>query len=87
MVSRLTVKVVPGSSRATVVGWLGEVLKVRVTEPPEKGKANKAVIAVLADVLGLPASQFRIRTGHASRTKVVEVQGLSEAEIRARVAK
>lgn len=49
--ARLTVKVVPGSSRDQIVGWLGDALKVKVTAPPEKGRANAAVVAILADRL------------------------------------
>jgi uncharacterized protein YggU (UPF0235/DUF167 family) len=50
---RLILKVVPGSSREEIVGWLGDSLKVKVKAPPETGRANEAVIALLADRLGL----------------------------------
>ena len=46
-------KVVPGSSRDQVVGWLGDASKIKVTAPPEKGKANEAVIELLAEPLGV----------------------------------
>ncbi|MEK7839378.1 MAG: DUF167 domain-containing protein, partial [candidate division NC10 bacterium] len=50
---RLTVKVIPKSSRDSIAGWVGDALKVCVTAAPERGKANAAVEAVLADALGL----------------------------------
>ena len=51
--ARLTVKVVPGSSRDQIVGWLGDSLEIKVMAPPGKGRANEAVVAILADRLGL----------------------------------
>ncbi len=84
---RLQLKVVPGSSRACVAGWLGETLRVRVTAPPERGKANAAVEALLADALALSPDAVRIVAGHGSARKVVELTGLSESELRGRLAR
>lgn len=84
---RLQLKVVPGSSRAGIAGWLGETLRVRVTAPPERGKANAAVEALLASALDLPTDAVRIVAGHASARKVVELSGLSEAELRGRLSR
>ena len=81
VVCRLEVKVVPGASRSEIAGWLGAVLKVRVTAPPEKGRANAAVEALVCDALGLPSGSARIVTGTASPRKVVEIRGLAHAEV------
>ena len=78
----LRVKVVPGASRDTVVGWLGDSLKVRVQAPPEKGKANKAVIGVLAGLLDVPTQAIELVRGGAVANKVFLVSGMSEEEVR-----
>ncbi len=83
---RLHVKVVPKSSRNCVAGWIGDTLKVCVTAPPEKGKANMAVEEVLAEALGLPREHVRIIIGKASTRKVVEVDGLDELEMHRKLA-
>jgi len=78
---RLPIKVVPGSSREGVAGWLGDTLKVRVSAPAEGGRANAAVEAVLAEALGVPGADVRIVRGSASPRKVVAIAGLSEDEV------
>ena len=83
---RLSIKVVPGASRETLAGWLGEALKIRVRAPPERGKANAAVERVLASALGLPSKQVRVIAGQTSPRKTVEISGLCEEEIRARLS-
>lgn len=83
--SRLELKVVPGASRAGIAGWLGDKLKVRVRAPPERGRANAAVIALLAAALGIPEERLRIVAGTSSARKVVEIDGLSAAQVRARL--
>jgi uncharacterized protein (TIGR00251 family) len=83
---RLSIKVVPKSSKNAIAGWVGEALKVCVTAPPEKGKANAAVESVLAEALGVPAACVRVVTGHGSPRKVVEIEGLDDADVRARLA-
>lgn len=79
---RLSLKVVPGSSRDEIIGWLGDSLKVKVKAPPEKGRANKAVIALLADRLGIDALSIAMVSGHGSPAKVVDVEGMDAAAIR-----
>lgn len=69
---RLQVKVVPGAGRAGVSGWMGDRLKIRVTAPPEKGKANGAVVDLLAETLGVPRARVRIVSGASSPLKTVE---------------
>jgi len=76
---RLSLKVVPGSSRDEVVGWLGDSLTVKVEALPEKGRANQAVVALLADRLGIQASGIAVVSGHGSPAKVVAVEGLDDA--------
>jgi uncharacterized protein (TIGR00251 family) len=81
----LRIKVVPGSSRTRVEGWLGEALKVRVTAKPEKGRANEAVISLLAQTLKVPKKNISIFSGAWSAMKVVEVADVTESEILARL--
>jgi uncharacterized protein YggU (UPF0235/DUF167 family) len=77
----LPVKVVPASSQNCIAGWLGEALKVRVTACAERGKANAAVEATIAEALGIPADSARVIRGKTSPRKVVEILGLSESEV------
>lgn len=77
----LAVKVVAGSSRSGIAGWLGDELRVRVAAPAERGKANAAVEKLLREILGLPATDVRIVAGGSSPRKIVEVIGLSESEV------
>jgi uncharacterized protein (TIGR00251 family) len=78
----LKVKVVPGSSRNQVVGWLGDALKVKVTAPPEKGRANAAIVALFAQALGISADQVEITAGHASPLKTIAITGLDDDAIK-----
>jgi uncharacterized protein (TIGR00251 family) len=79
---RLSLKVVPGSSRDEIVGWLGDSLKVKVKAPPEKGRANEAVVALLAEHLEIDASSIAVVSGQGSPAKVVDVEGMDAATIR-----
>jgi len=81
----LRLKVTPSASRDAVVGWQGDVLRVHVRAPAQRGKANDAVLRLLADALGVERRRLRIVRGETSRQKVVSVDGLDEAEIRVRL--
>ena len=85
-VARLSVKVIPGSSRSVIAGWLGDALKVKVAAAPERGKANAAVQALLSEALGVPAKNVTIVSGPTSPRKVVEIAGLSEEKLRRKLA-
>ena len=73
----LRLTVVPGAQRTQVVGLYGDRLKVRLAAPPEKGAANRELIAFLARALNLPKSALKLTLGPQSRTKVVTVYDLS----------
>ena len=75
----------PGSSRESIDGWIGEALKVRVTAPAERGKANAAVEKAVAAALGLPKGRARVVAGRTSTRKILEIDGLSDAEVHRRV--
>ena len=77
----LPVKVVPGSSRTRLAGQLDGALKVTIAAPPEKGAANKTLLRLLADTLGVRLGQLGILRGQASSQKLVLIKGLSEAEV------
>lgn len=77
----LQVKVVPGASRTRLAGRYGEGVKVQVSAAPEKGKANDAVIEVLADWLGLRPGQLTILAGHTQPRKTVRIAGCSSERL------
>ena len=80
-------RVQPGSSRSQVVGWEGEVLRVRVQAPPVEGRANQALVELLAGALRLPKRGIVIERGAGSRQKLVAIIGLDAAQVRDRLAK
>jgi uncharacterized protein len=65
----LHVRVQPKARRNAVMGWRGEALRVSVTAAPEDGKANRAVIELLADTLAVPASSISLVRGATARDK------------------
>lgn len=73
----LKVKVIPNSSREQVVGWLGDVLKVKLQAPPEDGKANKALKQLLAKCLGVKQKNIIIEYGASSPEKLVRIVEIS----------
>ena len=85
MTTRLTLRVSPGATRPGIVGRHGAGWKVRVAAAPEDGKANAAVVRLLAETVGVPARDVAILTGHASRDKTVELTGIDERETERRL--
>ena len=84
--TRLRLRVSPGSGRAEIVGRHGDAWKVRVTAPPEHGRANEAVLRLVADTLCVPRDAVSIVSGHGARDKIVELSGVGPALAERRLA-
>lgn len=83
----LSVRAQPNAKRDAIVGLHAGMLKVAVTAPPDKGRANEAILAVLIESLGLKRSQVELWSGATSREKKFLVRGMTAEETRERVAK
>ena len=81
----LYVHAVPGSKREGVAGVHGGALKVMVRAAAEKGKANAALVKVIAGALRVAPSSVEVVSGHTSRRKRVRVEGVTAADLRARL--
>jgi len=77
----IKIKLLPRSSKNQIIGKEGDTFKVKVTSPPVDGKANRALIELLAKRLGLPKSGIKIISGKRSKLKTVRIYGLSLKEI------
>lgn len=74
----LTLHIQPGAKKTAVAGRHGDALKIRLAAPPVDGKANAALLEFIADALGLPKAAVKLKSGHTSRRKVMEVDGATE---------
>ena len=77
----IPVKVVPGASRDRIVGVLGDCLKVATAQPAEKGKANKAIAAILAKALGVSRKDVTLKSGPTNPRKEFRIFGLSVEQV------
>jgi len=83
--ARLKLHVTPAAREDGLAGWQGDSLRVRVRARPEKGLANEAALRLLAGRLNVPRSRLALVRGATSRDKLIEVEGLSEDELRTRL--
>lgn len=79
------VKVVPGASRTQIAGLMGQRLKIRVSAPPEGGKANRAVCELLAEVFGVPPRNVVVAAGQTTPQKTIHVIGVSLCQASERI--
>lgn len=75
------VKVIPRSSRTAIAGLLGGMLKIKVSAPAEKGKANKCLIKFLAKKLNVKSSAISIISGRINSVKQIRVTGISPDDL------
>jgi uncharacterized protein len=82
----IPIRAVPRAARNALDGVAEGALRVRLVAPPVEGAANKALVAFLAEVLGVPKRDVEIATGERGRRKLVRVAGLTADEARRRLA-
>lgn len=85
--TRVRIRVSPAARRTELAGRHGDGWKVRVSAPPERGRANDAVLDLLAETLELPRRSLSIVSGHGAREKVVLMEGIGRAETERRLAR
>lgn len=81
MATILSIKVTPNASQNKIEGWQEGILRIKIRSVPEKGKANAALIAYLADLFNIPKSAIKILSGATARIKRLEIEGLTKEEI------
>lgn len=81
----IAVKAMPGARKNSVIGERGGALRIAVTAAPERGKANEAVVEVLARSLNLKGSQISLLTGATSRDKRFLITGIERADLKSRL--
>lgn len=79
---RLSIRVQPRASANAVAGIHGDALRVRLTAPPVEGAANAALVDFLAKCLGITRRDVTIVAGSSSRSKIVELTGITEDRVR-----
>jgi uncharacterized protein (TIGR00251 family) len=79
--ARVTVRVHPRAKRSGIVGKFGEAWKLDLAAPPVDGKANDECVRFFAELAGVARGRVRIVTGATSRMKVVEIEGMEQAEL------
>jgi uncharacterized protein len=84
--ARLTVRVTPRAGRDEIGDFRDNVLLVKLKAPPVEGAANEGLVVLLAHRLGVAKTHVFVVRGHASRLKVVEVEGLEHDQVIARLA-
>ena len=82
----LRVRLTPRAASSRIDGWDGDLLRVRVTAPPVEGRANDALLRLLAKALDVSPSRLRLVKGQTSREKVIAVEGVSGEDVRARLS-
>ena len=82
---RISLRVSPNASRNEMVSFTDGVLRVKVSAPPIKGKANRELITFISRLLGVSKGSINIVKGHTNRNKVVAIDSLSREEVMKRL--
>jgi uncharacterized protein (TIGR00251 family) len=83
--ARVRLRVSPGADRTGLVGRHGDGWKVRVAAPPENGRANAAVVQLIASTLSVPKEAVTVVSGRSGRDKIIELAGIDADQVDARL--
>ena len=83
--AQISLRVYPNAGRNEMAGFTDEVLRVKISAPPIKGKANRELVTFLSRLLGVSKDSVNIIEGHTIRNKVVAIDGLSREEVMKRL--
>lgn len=83
--TKIAVHLTPGARQDAILGWREDVLWAQVTAPPVEGRANAALLRLLAQALEMAPGRLRLAAGHRSREKLVAAEGMTGEEIRAKL--
>jgi uncharacterized protein (TIGR00251 family) len=78
---RVRVRAQPRASKTGVAGPYGGAVRIRIAAPPVDGEANAELIRFLAKALGVPRSAVRVGAGASGRTKTIEIDGVTKADV------
>jgi uncharacterized protein (TIGR00251 family) len=79
--ARIAVRVQPNAARSEALGFKDGCLRVKIAAPPVKGKANQELLRFLSGILKVSKSNITIRKGVTSKTKVIDISGLSQEQL------
>ena len=85
--ARVAITVSPGAARTELVSRHGDGWRARVAAPPERGRANRALVELVADLAGVPRDRVAVVAGASARRKIVDVAGLDAEELDRRLAR
>ncbi len=84
---RIKVRVIPGAKKTEISGWMeGEILKIHIAEKPEAGKANAALVRLLAKTFEIRKEDVLIKSGLSGRNKTIWLKGLNANLVKKRLA-
>lgn len=79
--AKIAVQITPSASKNEVIGMQNDVLRIKISAPPVKGKANKELIDYLSHLLGISKDRLDIIKGHTSKNKLISIDGLNKISV------
>jgi uncharacterized protein (TIGR00251 family) len=79
--AKIAVQISPGAAKNEINGMLNDVLRIKISAPPVKGKANKELIDYLSHLLGISKDRLYILKGSTSKNKLISIDGLSKVSV------